>query len=100
MIASQNATIAALEASILQAEKEATALEKELEESGLSDNDIDSTPSSKPVTTQQVFSGPFCMPAYPIPECQMIMEIVSIRFWVCNSSTMALILPHPEVVRF
>ena len=63
MIASQNATIAALEASILKAEREAEALEKELEESGLSDNDIDSAPSSKPVTTQQVFSGPFCMPA-------------------------------------
>ena len=63
MIASQNATIAALEASILQAEREAEALQKELEESGLSDNDIDSAPSSKPVTTQQVFSGPFCMPA-------------------------------------
>ena len=63
MIASQNATIAALEASILQAEREADALQKELEESGLSDNDIDSSSSSKPVTTQQVFSGPFCMPA-------------------------------------
>ena len=63
MIASQNATIAALEASILQAEREAEALEKELEESGLSDNDIDSTSSSKPATPQQVFSGPFCMPA-------------------------------------
>lgn len=62
MIAAQNATIAALEASILQAEREAEALEKELEASGLSDNDIDSTPS-KPATTQQVFSGPFCMPA-------------------------------------
>lgn len=62
MIASQNATIAALEASILQAEREAAALEKELAESGLSDNDIDSTPS-KPATTQQVFSGPFCFPA-------------------------------------
>ena len=63
MIASQNATIAALEASILKAEREAEALQKELEESGLSDNDIDSSSSSKPVTTQQVFSGPFCMPA-------------------------------------
>ena len=63
MIASQNATIAALEASILKAEREADALQKELEESGLSDNDIDSSSSSKPVTTQQVFSGPFCMPA-------------------------------------
>ena len=63
MIASQNATIAALEASILQAEREADALQKELEESGLSDNDIDSSSSSKPVKTQQVFSGPFCMPA-------------------------------------
>lgn len=62
MIASQNATIAALEASILKAEKEAAALEKELEESGLSDNDIGSTPS-KPATTQPVYSGPFCMPA-------------------------------------
>ena len=63
MIASQNATIAALEASILKADREAEALQKELEESGLSDNDIDSSSSSKPVTTQQVFSGPFCMPA-------------------------------------
>lgn len=63
MIASQNATIAALEASILKAEREAEALQKELEESGLSDNDIDSSSSSKPVTTQQIFSGPFCMPA-------------------------------------
>lgn len=59
MIASQNATIAALEAKVLKAEKEALALEKELEESGLSDNDIDSVTTTKP----QVYSGPFCFPA-------------------------------------
>lgn len=62
MIASQNATIAALEASILKAEKEADALEKELEESGLSDNDIGDGSSSKK-QEQRVFTGKFCFPA-------------------------------------
>lgn len=61
MIASQNATIAALEASILKAEKEAEALAKEFEASGLSDNDIGDDEDWEP--TPPVYTGQFCFPA-------------------------------------